>query len=275
MRRRSFLLLAPALLLARPSLAAPQARVVAAPGRIARIRLGKAEPSPRASLDGNRLLVRRERGEWIAIAGIPLSAKAGSKLAVEVAYGDGRQEVRAVSVVARKYPTQHLSVPPDQAELPADQVARYDQEREHLLKVLRTFTETDPASLALLQPVAGQRSGSFGMRRVINGMPRSPHGGLDIVAAEGTPVAAAGAARVLDIGEYLFLGRTIILDHGQGLLTLYAHLSAIDSAAGETLAAGATIGKVGATGRATGPHLHFSVYLNAAAVDPALFLPKI
>jgi murein DD-endopeptidase MepM/ murein hydrolase activator NlpD len=272
MRRRSFLLLAPALLLAAPALPAPAA-AVAAPGRVARLRLGTADPSPTAQLDGRRLLVRRERGQWVALAGIPLSAKAASTLSVEVTYGDGRLEVRRVTVVDRKYRIQYLSVEADQADLPAEQLARYEQEREHLAKVLRTFTEAGPASLALLQPVAGRRSGSFGSRRVINGVARSPHGGLDIAAPEGTPIAAAGAGRVIDAGEYLFLGRTIVLDHGQGLLTLYSHLSAIDAAAGETVAAGATIGKVGATGRATGPHLHFSTYLNAAAVDPALFLP--
>jgi murein DD-endopeptidase MepM/ murein hydrolase activator NlpD len=218
--------------------------------------------------------VRYERGEWVAHAGIPLSAKAASTLPVEVTYGDGRIEVRRVTVVDKKYRTQHLSVEADQADLPTEQLARYEQEREHLAKVLRTFTEAGPASLALLQPVAGRRSGTFGSRRVINGVARSPHGGLDIAAPAGTPVAAAGAGRVADIGEYLFLGRTIVLDHGQGLLSLYAHLSAVDSTAQEAVAAGATIGKVGATGRATGPHLHFSVYLNAAAVDPAIFLPR-
>jgi murein DD-endopeptidase MepM/ murein hydrolase activator NlpD len=272
MRRRSFLLLTPALLFAGPALSAP-APAVAAPGRIARVRLGRTDQPPKAYLDGRRLLVRVERGEWIALAGIRLGAKAGSRLSVEVAYGDGRREIRRITVVDRKYLTQYLSVAPDQADLPAEQLPRYEQERAHLAQVLGTFTETGPASLAMLQPVAGRRSGSFGLRRIINGVARSPHGGLDIAAPEGTPVAAAGAGRVVDSSEYLFLGRTLVLDHGQGLLSLYAHLSAVDPAAGDAVRAGATIGKVGTTGRVTGPHLHFSVYLNAAAVDPAIFLP--
>jgi murein DD-endopeptidase MepM/ murein hydrolase activator NlpD len=269
MRRRSLLLLA-ALLPAFPAL--PADAPAAAPGRVARVSLGTAEPVPQAYLDGRRLMVRRERGEWVALAGIPLSAKARSTLSLEVYYGGGKSEVRPVKVVAKRYLTQRLSVPADQAELPAEQVARYQQERVHFAQVLSTFSEAGPADLVLQQPVPGHRSGSFGLRRIINGMARSPHSGLDIAAPEGAPVAAARAGRVLDAGEYLFLGRTLVLDHGQGLLTLYAHLSALDVAAGESVPAGATIGKVGATGRATGPHLHFSVYLNAAAVDPAFFL---
>ena len=271
MRRRSLLLLTPALLLAFPALAAADAST-AVPGGIARVRLGTAEVPPAAYLDGQRLMVRRERGEWTAIAGVPLSAKAGTRLKVEVDYGGGRREVRRVAVVDKKYAMQHLTVPPDQAELPPEQVARYQREREHLVQVLRTFSEPVPDGLDMLQPVDGRRSGSFGLRRIINGMPRSPHGGMDIAAPAGTPIAAPRAVRVIDAGEYLFLGRTVVLDHGAGLLTLYAHLSAIDVALGETVAAGATIGKVGNTGRATGPHLHFSVYLNSVSVDPAIFL---
>ena len=271
MRRRSLLLLTLALLLAFPALAAPDAST-AVPGGIARVRLGSAEAPPVAYLDGQRLMVRRERGEWTAIAGVPLSAKAGTKLKVEVDYGGGRRKVRRVAVVDKQYATQHLSVPPDQAELPPEQVARYQREREHLVKVLGTFTEPVPEGLDMLQPVEGRPSGTFGLRRIINGMPRSPHGGMDIAAPAGTPIAAPRAGRVIDAGEYLFLGRTVVLDHGAGLLTLYAHLSAIDVAPGDAVAAGATIGKVGNTGRATGPHLHFSVYLNSVSVDPAIFL---
>ena len=273
MRRRSFLLLAPALFPAALARAAAAARVVSAPGRVARMSLGSADAAPRAYLGGQRLLVRRERGEWLALAGIALSAKVGSTLAVEADYADGRRAVREISIVEKKYLTQRLTVPRDQAVLPDEQLARYEEERDHLKRVLQAFTEVGPASLSLRAPVAGRRSSSFGLRRVINGMARSPHGGMDIAAPEGTSVSAAGAGRVADTGEYLFLGRTIILDHGQGMFSLYGHLSAVGCAAGETVAAGATIGKVGATGRATGPHLHFSVYLNAVAVDPAIFLP--
>jgi murein DD-endopeptidase MepM/ murein hydrolase activator NlpD len=272
MRTRFCSLLAAALLPCLPALAA-DTPAVAAPGRVARLYLGNADAAPKARLDGRRLLVRRERGEWVALAGIPLSAKVKSRLSVEVDYGD-RRETRPLTIVGRKYLTQHITVPADKAELAPDQVERYEREREHLRRVLQTFTESDPASLALLQPVAGVRSGSFGLRRVINGNPRSPHSGLDIVAAEGAPILSTAAGRVVDAGDYLFLGRTVVLDHGQGLLSLYAHLSAIDVAAGDRVAPGGTIGKVGATGRVTGPHLHFAVYLNATAVDPAIFLPR-
>ena len=266
------LLLLPALLLAPPAL--PADASVDAPGRVARLRLGSLQPAPVATLDGKRLMVRYEKGEWVALAGIPLSAKPGAKLKVEVVYGDGKKGIRQVTVVDKKYLTQHLTVPTDQADLPPEQLARYEKEREHLRRVLRTFTERGPASLALVQPVDGPRSGSFGLRRIINGAARSPHSGMDIAAPAGTPIAAPRAGRVIDAGEYLFLGRTLVLDHGQGMLTLYAHLSAIHVARGDPVAAGATIGAVGMTGRATGPHLHFSVYLNATSVDPAIFLPQ-
>ncbi len=222
-------------------------------------------------MEGKRVLVMREAEAWIAVVGIPLGAKPGSKLRVEVQYAD-RQQRLEIAVARKKYPEQKLSMAPEQAELPPEQLARYEEERKHIQELLRTFSETGPDSLAMQEPVPGRRSGSFGLRRIINGVARSPHSGMDIAAAAGTPVIAVRAARVIDVGEYLFLGKTVILDHGQGLLSLYSHLSEVNAALGESVPAGAAIGKVGATGRATGPHLHFSVYLNAAAVDPAFFL---
>jgi len=219
------------------------------------------------TVEGQRVLVMRESGRWIAVVGIPLSAKPGTKLRIE-----GERRRLEVRVVAKKYPQQRLTVPKEQAELDPERLAQYEKERKHLQAVLRTFSESAPASLAMREPVAGRRSGSFGLRRVINGEPRSPHSGMDIAASPGEPVAAAVAGRVIDVGEYLFLGKTVILDHGQGFLSLYSHLSAVNAAAGESVAAGARIGSVGMTGRATGPHLHFSVYLNTAAIDPAIFL---
>jgi murein DD-endopeptidase MepM/ murein hydrolase activator NlpD len=274
-RRRFLLSLAPALVapawVARAwATTIPRASVV--PGGVARIGLGASEQAPRVRLGSDRVLVMREGDDWVAVVGIALSAKPGSKLRVEAEQAGGGVERFEIAVAPKAYASQHLKVPPDQVDLSTEHLTRYERERVHLSEVLRTFTDSPPATLALLQPAPGERSSSFGLRRYFNGRARSPHNGMDFAAPAGTPVIAANAGRVIDTGDYFFPGRTVILDHGQGLLTLYAHLEAIDATVAQAVSAGSVIGKVGATGRITGPHLHFSVYLNAVAVDPALFL---
>lgn len=275
-RRRFLLALPPAVLVSASRGAVPPARfprTAPVPGGVARVSLGKGGPAPRARSDGKRVLVLREGDAWVALVGIALSTKAGSKLSVEAERTDGGIQRHEITVASKAYVSEHLKVAPGQVDLSPEDLARYERERKHLNGVLRTFTEEPPAALAMTQPTPGTRSSSFGKRRFFNGQARNPHNGMDIAAPVGTPVTAATAGRVLDIGDYFFPGRTLIVDHGAGLLSLYAHLSAIDASVGQSVAAGERIAKVGATGRVTGPHLHFSVYLNTAAVDPALFLP--
>ena len=279
MNRRRFLLSLTSPLLAPPALArestARAPRTSPVPGGIARVRLGAAGPAPRVRIGKERGLVVREGGEWTALVGIALAAKPGSRIRVEAERAGGGVERYEIKVAAKSYGAQHLKVRPGQVELSAEDLARFERERAHLGKVLRTFTDEAPASLALVQPTPGRRSSSFGLRRYFNGEARNPHSGMDIAAAEGTVVVAASAGRVTDVGDYFFPGRTLVLDHGAGFLSLYAHLSRVDAGVGQSVAAGAPIAAVGATGRVTGPHLHFSVYLNTVAVDPALFLPAV
>lgn len=248
-------------------------RVSAVPGGVARIPFDGMHPAPRVRLGEHRVLVMRDADAWVAHAGIALSTPPGSIVKIEAERAGGVAESVEVEVAPKAYAEQHLKVPPGKVDLSKEDLARHERERAHLAKVLRTFSEAPPATLALQTPVQGTRSSSFGLRRFFNGQPRSPHNGMDFAAAAGTPVVAAAVGRVIDAGDYFFAGKTVIVDHGQGLLTLYAHLSAIDARVDERVPAGHPIGKVGATGRVTGAHLHFSVYLNAAAVDPALFLP--
>jgi murein DD-endopeptidase MepM/ murein hydrolase activator NlpD len=249
-------------------------RIAAVPGGVARVDLGPAATAPQATVDGRRVLVTGDASNWVALVGLGLQLPAGATVAVQVTDAAGGREL-AVRVRPKQYATQQLKVEPKHVQLSAEDLARHEREREHLQKVLQRWSEAPPSTLRLLAPAAGRRSSSFGLRRVFNGEARNPHSGMDIAAPTGTPIVAAAGGEVIDTGDYFFNGRTVIVDHGQGFLTLYCHLDEIGAPAGARLAAGHRIGTVGATGRVTGPHLHFSVYLNATAVDPALFLPAV
>ena len=240
---------------------------------MAKLALGRAEQPPRVRIGDDRVLVTREGDEWIALIGVGLAVKPGSKIRVHAEHADGRREQLEIAVLPKTYLSQHLKVPPGQVDLSEQDLARYKRERAHLDGVLRTFSEAPPASLSLVAPVEGPRSSSFGLERYFNGKLRNRHNGMDIAAPEGAPVLAAADGKVIDTGDYFFSGNMIILDHGQGMLSLYAHLQSIEIKQGDAVRAGQRIGAVGATGRVTGPHLHFSVYLNFVAVDPALLLP--
>lgn len=243
------------------------------PGGVALVPLGAAAQRPVAHQAEVPLLVVGDPSGWTAVVGIPLAAAPGPAV-IQVQAGDAPLRAVGYDVAPKKYSEQRLRVAPAQVDLSAADQARYERERDHQRKVMATFSAPAAAdALTMAAPVPGRRSSSFGLRRTFNGQARAPHAGMDIAAATGTPVQAPLAARVIDTGDYFFNGGTVWLDHGGGLLTLYCHLSETSVRVGDLLRAGDALGAVGATGRATGPHLHWGVMLNRTMVDPALFLP--
>ena len=243
------------------------------PGGIATIALGPAASPPAARSGEIPLLVVGDERAWTAIVGIPLAAKPGSA-SIVVARAGRPDETKRYRIGKASYREQRLTVAPGQVDLSPEDLARHERERAHQAQVIATFSAPPPATFAFVAPVAGPRSPTFGARRVFNGQARAPHSGMDIPAPKGTPIVAPAAGRVIDVGDYFFNGNTVWVDHGGGLLSMLCHLDTIEVAPGDALPAGTRIGTVGATGRVTGPHLHWSVSLNRAMVDPALFLSK-
>lgn len=241
------------------------------PGEVVRVEVRcDCAAQPRLTMLGQTVsLLRSADGAWQGLAGIDLDVVPGRyPLVVEVP-GSQPPEVRSMTfeVAPKQFSTRNLRVAGQFVNPPADVADRIVQEAALLD---RTFRAASPASALrpFLLPLSTRPSQNFGQRSVFNGQPRSPHAGIDFASPEGTPIAAPAAGVVVVARDLYFTGNTVVVDHGAGLYSLYGHLSAIHVRENEPVAAGSPLGLVGATGRVTGPHLHWAVRLNGARVDP-------
>jgi murein DD-endopeptidase MepM/ murein hydrolase activator NlpD len=243
------------------------------PGGIAVIRLPDDADDGSLRYKGRRILTTRENDQALAIVGIPLGAAPGMHH-LDARTRDGKPLRLSFTVSAKSYEEQHITIEDKRKVNPEKQdLERINREKKEIIGALRHWSDRDGIDVNFRKPVNGPTSSPFGLRRFFNEQPRKPHSGLDIAAPEGTPIRAPAAGTVIETGEYFFNGNTVFIDHGQGLVTMYCHMREIGVTPGQPVAAGDIIGKVGMTGRVTGPHLHWGVSLNDARVDPLLFLP--
>lgn len=220
--------------------------------------------------DKRTVVLRGQDRQWHAVIGLPLSLQQGEHKA-QLKIGDLERSL-AFRVEDKAYETQYLTIKNKRKVEPnKEDLDRIWKERKQKKAAMSVWAEHSP-QLSFIKPVEGRTSSQFGLKRVFNGKPRNPHGGLDIAAAEGTPIQAAADGRVLLAEDFFFSGNVVYLDHGEGVITYYAHMKEHKVKAGDQVRQGEVIGLVGMTGRVTGPHLHWGVYLNQTAVNPLLFL---
>lgn len=263
------------------------------PGGLAQIDLGNSRSSlaPTAFYLGKQVAIAEHNQRWLALVGIPLTAKIGQQtLTVKMPnenkklYATEHSNSKAIpkdkeinirfDIVDKDYPEQHITLTnTHQVNPDAQELARIKKEIAEQLAVYSTFSTPTKTFFDLQLPGKGPYASAFGLKRFFNGEQRDPHAGLDIVMPEGAPARVAGDGVVVQIGHYFFNGNTVMVDHSQGLITMYCHLSKIEVKKGQVLHTGDEIGKVGHTGRATGPHLHWGVSMNNVRIDPTLFLP--
>ena len=228
------------------------------------------------SLAGQSLTFFPYGDGYAALAGIDLEARPGMaawRVGVVDAQARPMKASGRLQIRARKFPVQRLTLPREMVELDAPTLRRVEEESGRLRTLYATITPERLWRGRFTKPVGVPDAGEgFGARRIINGQVRAPHAGLDYSADTGTPVVAANAGRVALVADYFFPGRLVVLDHGLGLYTLYFHLEQAEVADGDRVERGQIIGRVGASGRATGPHLHFAAHLRQTRVDPAVLL---
>ncbi len=249
------------------------------PGGVALIALGEVAPNtpaPRAWLGEQRLMVVSDRGQWIALVGLALDLPTGRhELRVEQG---AQQRSLPFTVTPKDYPAQHIKLKDKgKVQLSPENEARAVKEIAEIQRLKRHFRETpagDAADTDFNSPAQGPLASRFGLRRYFNGEARAPHVGLDVAVPRGTLIKAVAPGKVLAVDDYFFNGKTVFVDHGNGLITMYCHLDRIEVQAGDTVRSGQVLALSGATGRASGPHLHWSVVLNGVMIDPELFVAR-
>jgi len=221
---------------------------------------------------GNQpVLVTADRDQWYAVIGLALDTTPGAhELRVQIG---GEVMPFAFVVIPKVYPEQRITLKDkSKVELSPADLARAEREIAAITELKHRWRAAQDTDLAFLLPANGKLGGRFGVRRFFNGEPRAPHAGLDVVVKRRTPIRASAQGEVLAVADYFFNGKTVFLDHGNGLITMYCHLDRIDVKPGAKVSKGQRLGLSGMTGRASGPHLHWGVVLNGSMVDPELFI---
>ena len=243
------------------------------PGGIAAIPLASVidTAKPQAWLGKQPVLVTADHNQWFAVVGLALDTRPGPhELRADIG---GTMQTRQFTVKPKNYPEQHIKLKDKgKVVLSAKNLARYKREHKEIIGYEHHWSTAANNDLNFILPAKGRVSSHFGLRRFFNGKPRAPHAGLDLAVARGTPVKASAAGTVLAADDYFFNGKTVFIDHGNGLVTMYCHLDKFKVKAGQKVRKGQVIALSGMTGRATGPHLHWSVILNGVMVDPDLFV---
>lgn len=242
------------------------------PGGIIKIPVAElSQPAPKVFFYDKRVLVSSNNAHWLAVVGIPLSAKPGNhQISIQSEINSRKESFR---VVDKDYPAQYLTIKKKRmvSGFTKQDLKKINADKKLMAKAKAIWTEQD-IDTSFIAPVDGRLSSLFGLKRFYNDVPKRPHNGLDIAAPTGTPILAPATGKVIDTGNYYFNGNTVFLDHGQGLLSAYLHMNEISVKPGQQIRQGDLLGTVGETGRVTGPHLHWIVYLNKVPVDPALFI---
>ena len=244
------------------------------PGGIALVDVGTHGEAPQVFFGARRVMTLKqpENGHYVAVVGLPLDLTPGDHVLTITDSQSNPTEIK-FTITAKEYETQHITVKNKQFVNPdPTNLKRIAAESQAIQTTLKTWRDADPTPMPFMIPAAGPFSSPFGLRRFFNNEARKPHSGLDIAAPIGTKVFSPAPAVVLNVGNYFFNGKTVFLDHGQGLISMYCHLQSIKVKPGQRIKKGALFGTVGQSGRVTGPHLHWGIFLNHTAVDPLLFL---
>lgn len=242
------------------------------PGGIAVIDLEGYKQAPSVMFNDQSVLVTRNNGtnDWQAWVGIPLKQALG-QASISV---NGKPLTFTVNEF--NYPEQRLTVKKKHVNPNNNQMERVRAEFKKMNKVYKSHTALSDLQNhsfeGMIWPLRGPQSSAFGLRRFFNDQERNPHSGVDIAAPTGTPITAPATGKVVLTGDFYFNGKSVFIDHGQGLISMLCHMSEISVSEGDIIQAGDQIGLVGATGRVTGPHLHWTVSLNNARVKPNLLL---